>query len=333
MMERSLRCNAVHVASLLGAFATGASWTRALGLLKSSTGIAAVHGASLSGPVAKNSAIKASENPKAWPFSLTLLRSLRCDEQLADVVSYNSAIDGCAAGNCWQVACNLYEEIRLLSPSCAPTLVSGALRKPPAAYYKCMAGGPPVAGIQEDRVRAMVVLGAVTYNAAMNACLHSTKERRGVPTEEDETAASKEISWRRSLNLRMELGQASVAPDLVSVNLALACYAAGRGWREALSYGEGTGILGPDTGQGQRPDEVTFGALLGARFPRDLAMNLLQAMREEDLEPNAVTHSAVISACERDGNPLGAPSSLWGLGGTDAFRRLSGAAPTARADL
>ena len=51
------------------------------------------------------------------------------------------------------------QEIRLLSPSCAPTLVSGALRKPPAAYYKCMAGGPPVAGIQEDRVRAMVVLG------------------------------------------------------------------------------------------------------------------------------------------------------------------------------
>ncbi|CAE7941968.1 unnamed protein product, partial [Symbiodinium sp. KB8] len=86
---------------------------------------------------------------------------------------------------------------------------------------------------------------AVTYNAAMNACLHSTKERRGIPTAE-ETPGSKEISWRRSLQLRMELSQASLVPDLVSVNLALACFAAGRRWQEALSYGQQAGILGPD---------------------------------------------------------------------------------------
>ena len=30
-----------------------------------------------------------------------------------------------------------------------------------------------------------------------------------------------------------------------------------------------------------KPLQVTFGALLGARFPRDLAMKLLQAMRAE----------------------------------------------------
>lgn len=288
----------------------------------------AVHTASLSGPVVKNNAIKATENPKAWPFAFTLLRSLHVDVQPRDVVSYNSAIDSCAAGNSWQAACDLYEEILLVSPSCSRTVVSvHATAAAAAAAGRWRGAAATLAPLLSGKVTSLRA-DAVTYNAAMNACLHSTKERRGIPTAE-ETPGSKEISWRRSLQLRMELSQASLVPDLVSVNLALACFAAGRRWQEALSYGQQAGILGPDSGQSQRPDEVTFGALLGARFPRDLAMKLLQTMRAEDLEPNAVTHSAVVSACERDGNPLGAPSSLWGLGGTDAFRRLY-AARTAR---
>lgn len=158
----------------------------------------------------------------------------------------------------------------------------------------------------------------VTFNTAMNASLHSTKERRGIVVEDD---TSKSQAWRRSLEYLTNLSSTGLREDLVTVNLASAAFAAGRRWEQALCWLQSCGPAGsinPASEGSLSPDEVTYGALLGARFPRHLALQMLQSMRQQALEPNAVTHSAVISACERDGDPSGAPGSLWGLAGTAA---------------
>lgn len=262
---------------------------------------------SMSGPVVENCALKSMD--KVWRWSLQVMESMKAPR--ADVVSYNSTMDNCSLGGQWEKALHLFEAMSWCRNS--PTLVSLH-----AAASGCEAWGQwrKALSLLPRREAADVV----TFNTAMNASLHSTKERRGIVVEDD---TSKSQAWRRSLEYLTNLSSTGLREDLVTVNLASAAFAAGRRWEQALcwhlqSCGPPGSIFLSVSEGGLSPDEVTYGALLGARFPRHLALQMLQSMRQQALEPNAVTHSAVISACERDGDPSGAPGSLWGLAGTAA---------------
>ncbi|CAK9101318.1 Pentatricopeptide repeat-containing protein [Durusdinium trenchii] len=145
-----------------------------------------------------------------------------------------------------------------------------------------------------------------TFHARMTAALHSTKERVG----EDSDGVLKE-AWRSSLGHLLLLQAATLRKDLVTLNLGLAALGAGQRWGQALCWllESCSRVLH----SADAVDQVTYGALLGARFPSALALKLLERMKQQDLEPNAVIHSAVLGACERDGNLAAVPGSLGAL--------------------
>ncbi|CAJ1461868.1 unnamed protein product, partial [Effrenium voratum] len=315
-LSTSLRPNAAHLALLLTADAARRAWHDALQRLAVSGG-GTLRTARMCGPVAQNSALKAVELPEAWPWSLQLLSQLE-EEETADVVSFNSAMDGCSVGGRWKHSLHLLQAMQLRR--CCPTLVS--------AHAAC--GACELWGRWRPALRLAEAAGAlsdvVTFNTAMNACMHS-KERGMDGGTSDE--ARLRLAWRGALRVHTQMRACRTEGDLVTVNLVASAYGAARRWEESLCWLlQSCTLSDVAKADAKDADEVTFGAVLGARFPRQLALQLLQTMKKQELEPNAVTHSAVVSACERDGDPQGAPGSLWGLegAGSRALCRALGSA-------
>ncbi|CAK9035016.1 unnamed protein product [Durusdinium trenchii] len=308
--------NMVHIATLLMGDASRSAWNMALARFPRHEEMVTKR---MSGPVARNCALVAMK--KAWSWSLQLLEAVT-----PDVVSFNSAMESCGPlGGQWDFALLLLEAMQHRRSS--PTLVSLS------TYFNIqLSGCTPWRRLSESRIHSglpgsLTVAGAcqrcgqwrqallalhqadadvTTFHARMTAALHSTKERVG----EDSDGVLKE-AWRSSLGHLLLLQAATLRKDLVTLNLGLAALGAGQRWGQALCWllESCSRVLH----SADAVDQVTYGALLGARFPSALALKLLERMKQQDLEPNAVIHSAVLGACERDGNLAAVPGSVGAL--------------------
>eukprot|EP00434_Breviolum_minutum_P000164 symbB.v1.2.000139.t1/scaffold16.1/size461936/13 len=258
------RPNLVHLCSVLSSAPWGSALQR-LQLVKQ-RGSREMTTRSMSGP--------------AWTWSLQLLETeilteeplaaLACAQlkPAADVVSYNATMDSCVLvavfddstlGRQWERTLHVFEAM---------------------SWWR-------------------IVPSMVSVHAMASGCQSSGQWRkRGMLFDEDTTTKSKE-AWRQSLEFLTKLAFVGLRPDLVTVNLALAAFAAGQ--RPVAPAPKGQ----LDASHGDRrmlPDEVTYGALLSARFPKALASWMLQQWQWaihllHEMRPDVITYNATMDAC------------------------------------
>lgn len=316
--------NIVSVSATLHACAKGLEWRQALASLS----LAKQRGlrfeyvtSSKCGPVAHNAAIASCEGEESWPWALALMRDLENSavrgEEMPDVVTFNSALAACGAGHEWQIALDLFKHVQHCR-SLQPNLVTHH-----AVAQSCLVSGRWRLGLQlisnllcssskSPGCSIGLEVNVVTFNCAMNSFLLFANPKHrifGAVDDSFDVTGELSTSWNGTLQILSELQQRALHPDLVSVNSAMSAFAQARYWSAALHW-----FWQVQDVCNIAVDTVTGCALLGARCPREVALSLLEQMRCADLEQNIIAQSEVVSSCERDGDPRGAPQSLWTLG-------------------
>ncbi|CAJ1440423.1 unnamed protein product, partial [Effrenium voratum] len=274
--ERHLRANVITFSAAIQA----CDWNWALLLL------AALHRRGLEANAITGTAVIRGGS---WPVACHWLRRM-CAERLADVVSYGACIG--SARSAWQVAGLLLAELGGFNFICLGAAISACERsaawKPALEMFR--SGGRP---------------DVVTYNVTVSACEKASQwhhalllleelEKRGdldatmVSYNAATSAVAQVGAWPEALRLLNTAESNQLQADVITGSSAMsACERASR-WEAALQL---------PWAQRARKDVAVCNALISAcekaaQWP--VAVHLLGA-----LQPDAITFSSAISACEK----------------------------------
>lgn len=228
-------------------------------------------GRNLANQVVYNAAIAACGGH--WEEALALLSSRPLDE-----ISLNSAINSCEKGGQWQVALQLLSMARSMRMS--PYNLVIACNSALSAMDKCGQLLPALQLLSQMCQERLA--DEISFNCAIAAC-------------------EKSKDWRKALHLLEEMHLWSM-PDEISYRAAMsAC--PGSEWPLVLT------LLDIMSESMVEIGEISFNAALNAlsvapAATDQVALELLQRMAKQEVDPDAGTFKAAANCCERGGNAL-----------------------------
>ena len=162
-----------------------------------------------------------------------------------------------------------------------------------------------------------------TYNAAIHACRNNARggvlweraiellrrmHRCGVAPDvvsynSTISACEKAGQWERALELLSEMQEHGLEPDVISYSATISACEKGGEWRRALELFNEMRRRRPEI----EPNSFIYNAMIsacekargGAEW--QCAIELLDEMTERGIEPDVISYSAAISACEKGG--------------------------------
>jgi len=245
---------------------------------------------------AKSGELRAAQN---------LLRKMRKDGVKPDIFSFNSVLTACASSSRWKDALTVLDQCHR-EPGVEPDIISYT-----NAIRACTRGGKfsRALAIFESLQDRKLRLDNYAYTAIIDACAKGRMWRRALELldemKENEiepnavtysvaiTACGNGGQWQKSLELLDEMKEKGMTVNLFSFNAAITALAkaskrsAKRSTRESSSLRASTS------------KEETFDFDEQQLWTK--ALDLLERMKNEGLEPDGFSYSAAISCCGSGG--------------------------------
>lgn len=254
------RPDAALISSAMSAWAQGGSWSAALILLQQLRGLSMADG------MAYTNAINSCEASGHWELALSFLQSAG-----PSLVSGSCALAVFATAAVWQMALQLLED--------SPALCGDAVACGTALRACGRVGRWPEALQLVEQAERNRITGTILCNAAITAC--------------DVCA-----QWQRAIALLAHMREGRILEDSITISAAMSACEKGKQWVRALALLAEMKVMLDEQGlQGNAVAFTSALAALGGEWQR--ALLLLEEMRHDEIFPNDVTYTTVISACGR----------------------------------
>lgn len=291
--RRNLQVNVFHLSALLGSCEKSGQWALALEILAQERGMEP-------DVFCYMPALRACRG--RWAQALELFHSMDALGTKPDLICYSGMIGTASQLSQWQVSLQLLDDMcgRSLTPS---PMIAGM------AMTSCQEAGQwrQVLTLLQDMPRLGLVPDLICYNIAISSCesvgtwrialksleeiLHQSLQLNTMTLSATITACARALEWQAACTLFWGMKAWSLAPDVISYNAALA--ALSQHWQLAMLL----------LARSATPDIITYNCAItacekGGQW--QLALNLLEVIKERFLEPNLITYQSVLSSCERE---------------------------------
>ncbi|CAE8608112.1 unnamed protein product [Polarella glacialis] len=223
-----------------------------------------------------------SAEGERWEIACQLLGAMEAAGLSPDIIALSAAMSACEQGKQWKVACHLLWKMQ--------TSARRGKKPPDAVAYLSAITACGSCGRWErawdvfrEMQKAFLQPEAKLHNAALGASC-------GI--DNPDIAARQ---WALASELLENLRTSGGRPDSISLALALRALANGEHWAMAVS-------LLQDAGMTLKLNVIHFNAAItacGMGRRCDRALGLLQEAKLQHLQPDVVTHSAVMTAWDK----------------------------------
>ena len=307
--------NIVSFGAALAACDRASLWQDALRLL----GEAEPYGANT---ITWNAAISACARAREWEHACRLLGEMPEASVKPDTISFNStmrSLTGIGSSTSrWQLAMKLHHELQqnALLPSLTTLSTMTNL---------CAQGNawPFALSFLKDALEVKTLLDAASFSSVLVSCARSRRWQRSVALFAELTssgvtpdlacfnaaisACERGGHWSGAIALLNEMHHMLLAPDLTSTNSIISACEKGCKWQVALHVFAHVVSVSKS--------KVTFAALLSALTRGkawQLALSLLDDMRDQEMQPGPLHLTSVLEACRASPDvPDTKTTSLW----------------------
>eukprot|EP00435_Cladocopium_sp_Y103_P051532 s1605_g16.t1 len=273
----------------IGALDKSSQWQKVLGCLDNLDALAIQ-----SDTILFNSVISACGKSGQWQIALELMKNLKERSLQADVITHNALISSCEKTSQWTLALHVFS--RLQDQQLQASLVSHS-----ATVSACQKSGQWQAALALffQAEAAQLLPDVIFYSAAVSACV-----------------AAGVSGWRVALELlQRALREGAVNQVLCSAAIS-ACEGEGQ-WQVAFEIFRQQQMLG------LRSDEFTLSALMSccekaSHWPR--CFELLDSFQSHHVKPSLVVHNVAINAFHRSQRWVEAMGQLEKIHGSPSLR-------------
>lgn len=312
LLDEALAKNAsvsvVSFGAALAACDRGSFWQEALRLLSE----ASPYGLNA---ILWNATISACSRARQWEYSCRLLEEMDESQVKPDTISFNSTMRSFtgtgSSTSRWQRGMKLHQELlhKGLHPS--PKTLS-------TITTLCAQGNawPFALSFLKDALEASTVLDAASITSVLVSCARSRRWQRSVQLFAELTsresitpdlacfnaamsACERGGHWSGAIALFNDMQIMLLQPDLTSVNAVISACEKGCNWQFAL-------LVAATHSAPASKSTVTFAALLSSLMhcaAWQLAIRVLDDMREQNMQPGPLHVASVLEACTSPRSP------------------------------